>query len=93
MTLAFVEWIGMIAAVLTTVAWLPQAIHTIQTRKTRDVSLPTQAMLFVGILLWLAYGIMLGSLPLIASNIVTIFLVGAILMIKLRNIHADSKPE
>jgi MtN3 and saliva related transmembrane protein len=93
MTPALIEWIGMIAAVLTTFAWLPQATQTIRTRKTRDVSLTTQAMLFVGILLWLAYGIMLGSLPLIASNIVTIFLVGAILMIKLRNIEADSKPE
>jgi MtN3 and saliva related transmembrane protein len=93
MNSSLIEWIGMAAALLTTFSWLPQALHTIRTRKTRDVSLPAQLMLFAGLLMWLAYGILLGSLPLIAANIFTSVLVAVILTIKLKNIEADAKPE
>jgi MtN3 and saliva related transmembrane protein len=80
-----VEWIGGLAAFLTTVSWLPQAVKTITTRQTRDISLWAQALLFVGIWLWLIYGIYINSWPLIGANVVTMVLIGIILVMKIRH--------
>jgi MtN3 and saliva related transmembrane protein len=85
MTPHMIEWIGAIAATLTTLSFLPQAIKCIKTQQTRDLSLGAQTMLFFGNFMWLTYGIYLGSWPLIGANIVTIVLVGIILFMKLRH--------
>ena len=79
-----VETVGMTAATLTTLCWVPQAVRIIRTRDTRAISLVTQAALAGGVALWLAYGCLLGSIPLVAANAVTLALVTAILIMKLR---------
>jgi MtN3 and saliva related transmembrane protein len=78
------ETIGFIAAVLTTLCWLPQAVKTIRTRDTRSLSLVTQSALTLGVVLWLVYGLLIWNWPLILSNIVTLGLVATILTMKLR---------
>jgi MtN3 and saliva related transmembrane protein len=80
-----IEWIGGLAALLTTLSWFPQAAKTISSGQTRDISLWAQILLFVGIILWLVYGLYITSWPLIGSNIVTFFLVGTILAMKIRH--------
>ncbi len=80
-----VEFIGFLAAFLTTAAFVPQAIKVYKTQKTEDLSLGLFAMLFVGILLWLVYGILIGSMPVIAANAVTLVLVAYILWMKIRS--------
>ncbi|MGL5116116.1 MAG: SemiSWEET transporter [Beijerinckiaceae bacterium] len=80
-----VEWIGALAATLTTVSWLPQAMKTIRTKQTRDISLWAQVMLFIGIALWLIYGLAITSWPLIGANMVTIVLIGLILVMKIKH--------
>ena len=79
-----VEFIGGAAAVLTTLCWVPQAIKIIRTRETRSLSLIMYLMLAVGIALWLVYGLLIMSWPLIGANFVTLMLVGVILAMKLR---------
>ena len=76
--------IGGGAAVLTTIAFLPQVIKSWRSGSTRDVSLGMFLILNTGIVLWLIYGLLLGSLPLILANTVTIFLTGTIMVLKLR---------
>jgi MtN3 and saliva related transmembrane protein len=78
------ETIGFIAAVLTTLCWLPQAVKTIRTRDTRSLSLVTQSALTLGVVLWLVYGLLIWNWPVILSNIVTLGLVATILTMKLR---------
>jgi MtN3 and saliva related transmembrane protein len=78
------ETIGFVAAVLTTLCWLPQAVKTIRTRDTRSLSLVTQSALTLGVVLWLVYGLLIWNWPLILSNIVTLGLVATILTMKLR---------
>lgn len=73
------------AAFLTTVAFLPQVIHTIRTRSTHDISLRMYSLYTVGIFLWLVYGLLLRDVPLIASNAITVLLSGTILALKLRH--------
>ena len=77
-------WIGMAAALLTTAAFAPQAIKAWRSRSTKDVSLAMFTMMVAGIVLWLIYGILIGDVPLILSNSVTLILAGAILLAKIR---------
>jgi MtN3 and saliva related transmembrane protein len=76
--------IGLAAATLTTVAFIPQVVRAWRTRSTRDISLPMFLVLALGITLWLIYGAMIRDLPLIAANLVTLVLVLMILFLKLR---------
>ncbi len=76
--------IGLVAAVLTTAAFLPQVIKTWRTRKTRDISLGMFLVLCLGIFLWLVYGLLRDDLPLILANAVTLALAGTILVFKLK---------
>ena len=76
--------IGFIAAICTTIAFLPQVIKTAKTKKAEDISLFMYILLISGILLWLTYGILLKSAPIITANFVTLFLVITILIMKLK---------
>lgn len=78
------EWIGFVAATLTTLSFVPQAVRTIRTRDTRGISLWMYVMFTVGLACWLAYGFVLMSWPMILSNIVTLLLSLTILTMKLR---------
>lgn len=78
------EFLGAIAAVLTTLSFIPQALLTIRCKDTRSISLPMYATFTVGVGFWLAYGIYLGSWPMIVANLVTLLLGGTILALKLR---------
>lgn len=78
------EWIGYIAAALTTLSFVPQAIKTIRSKDTRGISLGMYAVFTVGILCWLIYGLVLASWPMIVANIVTFALSLTILTLKVR---------
>ncbi|WP_439574537.1 SemiSWEET family sugar transporter [Phreatobacter sp.] len=77
-------YIGLAAAFVTTVCWLPQAIRIIRTRETKAISLSAYGAFTFGILLWLVYGFLQGDLPLILANTVTLALQLTIVVLKLR---------
>jgi MtN3 and saliva related transmembrane protein len=79
------EWTGYVAATLTTLAFVPQAIKTIRSRDTRSISLGMYVVFTIGLGFWLAYGIFLHSWPMILSNTVTLGLSSTILALKLRH--------
>jgi len=78
------DWLGFVAALLTTLAFVPQALKTIRTRDTRGLSLWIYAIFTSGIALWFAYGVAIGSWPIILANAVTFLLAASILLLKLR---------
>jgi len=80
-----VELIGLVAGVLTTSAFVPQAIQTWRTRSAQDVNLGLLVLLVAGNALWFAYGALVGSWGLVAANIVTVPLCTLILWVKLRH--------
>jgi MtN3 and saliva related transmembrane protein len=84
MVSALIEMVGALAAVLTTVCWLPQAIKILRDRETRALSLAGTALCVVGVLLWLVYGIAIADGPLIGSSAVTFAITAAILALKIR---------
>ena len=78
------DWIGFAAGILTTIAFLPQVILTWRTRRATGVSLGMYAVFTAGTALWLAYGIGIGSMPVIAANGITLVLAFCILAMKIR---------
>jgi MtN3 and saliva related transmembrane protein len=78
------EIIGLIAAVLTTSAYIPQVYKTWKTKSAGNISLTMYIAMFLGILLWLIYGIHLKSIAMIAANSITAFLTLIILIFKVR---------
>lgn len=78
------EVVGAVAAILTTLCWLPQIRKILRERKTSDISLGTNAALATGISLWIVYGLAIGSLPVILSNAVTLLFILTIVGLKLR---------
>ena len=76
-------FIGYIAAILTTLSYLPQVMRVILTRQTRDISRNMYILQGVGVFLWLSYGISLSNLPIILANAVTFVFVCTILYYKI----------
>lgn len=76
--------IGIIAALLTTFAFLPQVIRVVKTKDTESIALGMYIMQSIGIALWLAHGIHIGDLPLILANSISFLLSGTILLYKLK---------
>jgi len=79
-----VQIIGIIAAILTTSSFLPQAIKVIKTKETKGISLRMYILFFLGVILWLIYGILTKDLPIIIANTVTVVLAGIILSMKIK---------
>jgi MtN3 and saliva related transmembrane protein len=78
------ESVGMSAAFCTTVAFVPQLARVWKRKSAQDISLGMFLLFSTGELLWLFYGILIGSLPVEAANAVTLVLALAILLLKLR---------
>ena len=76
--------VGMIAATCTTVAFVPQIIKIYRSKHARDLSLPMYLFFTFGVIMWLIYGIMAGSLPVILANAVTVIFCMYIIAMKLK---------
>ena len=86
------ELIGTLAAILTTLSFVPQAVLVIRTGETAGISLTMYGMFTVGIAFWLVYGILRADMPIIIANIVTLSLASIILTLKIRAVLAGVRP-
>lgn len=78
------ELIGSVAGTLTTLAFVPQVLKVVRTRSTQDLSLGMCLIFSAGLLMWLVYGLCIGSAPVILANAVTLVLSAIILRYKLK---------
>ncbi|NEO85417.1 MAG: hypothetical protein F6J87_14390 [Spirulina sp. SIO3F2] len=76
--------LGSVAGFFTTLAFLPQVIETWSSQSARDLSWGMIFTLCVGVVLWLIYGLLIDSLPIVLSNGVTLMLTGTLLGLKVR---------
>ena len=83
MKILYIEFFGYFAAVLTTLAFIPQLIKTLKTKKAEDVSLTTLIMFLTGVAAWIIYGIQISSKPILIANVITFLLNFLILVFKL----------
>ncbi len=81
---AWSDWIGYLAAGLTTASFVPQAWLTFRSRDVSGISLGMYSVFTAGVALWLGYGLLAGAWPVVAANAITLVLALAILVMKLR---------
>lgn len=74
--------LGLVAGAVTSIAVVPQVARAYRTKRVRDISVWQPVILVVGMILWLAYGVMIGDIPLIAANIFSIACNGLLIVMK-----------
>ena len=79
------ELIGLLAGLCTTIAFIPQIIKTIRTRDTSGISLYMYLIYVTGVALWITFGVLIGSMAVVATNSVCILLAGVVLFMKIRS--------
>ena len=79
-----IDIIGYLAALLTTFSFLVQAIQSWRSRDLSGISLGMYSMFTIGVALWLIYGIVIESWPLIVTNALTFLFALSILLMKLK---------
>ncbi|MDA0901974.1 MAG: SemiSWEET transporter [Proteobacteria bacterium] len=77
--------ISSIAAILTTLSFLPQAIKTIKSQDTKGISLLMYVLFTIGVAFWAILGFIINNYPMIIANIITFILAAVILLMKIRN--------
>lgn len=83
--MTLINIIGYAAAILTTLAFIPQVIKTLKERKTENISLGMYIIFTIGIALWLTYGILKMEYPIILANVITLVLALIILTLKIKH--------
>jgi MtN3 and saliva related transmembrane protein len=84
MTAGFANFVGYLAAGLTTSSFVPQVVRVVRTQDTRAISVLAYAAFCLGVAGWLVYGIALGSPPIIIANGITLVLASIVLAYKIR---------
>ncbi len=79
-----VEGVGAGAAICSTASFVPQLGKLIRERSAEAVSAGMFALTVTAFSLWTAYGLMLRSWPLVVSNLLSLGLASAILLLKVR---------
>ena len=80
------EIIGLVAAALTTSAFIPQVYKIYKEKSAVGISLTMYLIFFVGLSLWLFYGYLVGSISIVIANGVTLILAAIIIYYKLKNL-------
>ena len=81
--LNYVDLFGFLAALLTTIAFLPQLYKTWQTKSADDVSLVMLILFITGLFCWIIYGLKINSIPILVANIITFIFNFSILILKI----------
>ena len=79
----YIDFFGFSAALLTTIAFLPQLYKTWKTKSAGDVSLVMLILFITGLICWIIYGIKINSIPILVANIITFIFNFSILILKI----------
>ena len=79
----FIDLFGFLAALLTTIAFLPQLYKTWKTKSADDVSLIMLILFIIGLFCWIIYGLKINSIPILVANIITFIFNFSILILKI----------
>jgi len=79
-----IEIIGLVAASMTTAAFVPQVFKVLKAKSTKDISLSMYLVMFTGVVLWLLYGLHHNSVPIIFANSITALLTFSVIILKIK---------
>jgi MtN3 and saliva related transmembrane protein len=80
--------LGIIAAALTSLSYIPQAKKALTRGATGDLSLKMLLALITGLILWVIYGLLQGDFVIVLANATGATLVGVVLGCKVRDLKA-----
>ncbi len=80
----YITIIGLTAGALTSISFFPQVLQIHRTKQAKDLSLPMFIILTIGIFLWLIYGILSKSLPVVMSNTIAFVFCSYIIIMKIK---------
>ena len=76
--------VGFVAGTLTTLSFVPQVTKCWRRKSVADLSLAMLVAFTGGVALWVVYGLIVHAPPVVAANVVTLILAGALLAMKMR---------
>ena len=79
----YIDLFGFSAALLTTIAFLPQLYKTWQTKRADDISFIMLILFITGLLCWIIYGLKINSIPILIANIITFIFNFSIFILKI----------
>ena len=82
MSFTLSDALGFVGAACTTLSFVPQVLKVWRSRSARDISAGMYALFITGLAFWLAYGLAIGSWPILIANTLTIMLAAAVLGMK-----------
>ena len=85
-----ITYLGILAGILTSCSFFPQAYKVIKTKRTQDISIPMYTLCTLGVLIWIIYGIMIKDIAVLFTNFVTFVPTLIILILTVRN-HLEEK--
>jgi MtN3 and saliva related transmembrane protein len=77
--------IGLAAGALTTSALIPQAVRIWRTKSAKDVSLTMLIVMVIGIIPWIAFGLLRSEFAIIVTNAVALVIAIGLLVLKIRH--------
>ena len=86
----YTDLFGFTAALLTTIAFLPQLYKTWKTKSAEDVSLITLILFIIGLICWIVYGLSIHSIPILLANVVTFIFNFSILILKISYVKKNN---
>ena len=78
-----IEFIGLAAALMTTISNIPQAYKIIRTKETKGISVWSNAVLFTGLVVWVVYGFLRNDWPIIIANFISAIITAIVIFLKL----------
>jgi MtN3 and saliva related transmembrane protein len=88
MSESLMPWIGVAAAMMTSLSYIPQVRKAWPRGSTADLSLTMLTVLTTGLLLWIGYGLLKGDWVIVAANGVGAALSASVLTFKIRDMRA-----
>lgn len=85
-----IPWIGVCAAILTSLSYIPQVRKAMPRGSTKDLSLHMLVVLTSGLLLWIGYGLLKSDWVIVAANSVGAILSGSVLVFKIRDMRVGT---
>jgi MtN3 and saliva related transmembrane protein len=85
--------VGGFAAACTTISYFPQLKKCWDTGETGDLSIGMLVTLIAGLSTWVVYGILRGDAVVIAANCISVCLLSAISVFKIKGMLGDRLPD
>jgi len=82
--------IGIVAAILTTTAWIPQLLRTLRTRHARDLAWAYLLVFGSGVALWCVYGGLQHDAAVFCANALTLVLLLGLAVLKWSTEHGPT---